>query len=76
MQQSEKSNPTTKRWRDVKNKEINQQKKNYCLYCEYSSTIGSGVVCDYIGKTGKRRGCSPIGCVKFERRKGRRKKNE
>lgn len=63
--------------------EINQQKKNYCLYCKYSSTIGSsgskgnvnefnGVICDYIGKTGKRRGCSPIGCVKFERRKGRK----
>ena len=87
MQQSEKSNPTTKRWKDVTNKEINQQKKNYCLNCRYSITMGSsgskgninefnGVVCDYIGKTGKRRGCSPIGCVKFERRKGRKSKNE
>ena len=87
MQQSEKLKPIMKRWKDVKNKEINQQKKNYCLYCKYSSTMGSsgskgnvnefnGVICDYIGKTGKRRGCSPIGCVKFERRKGRRKKNE
>lgn len=87
MQQSEKSKSIMKRWRDIKNKEINQQKKNYCLYCKYSSTIGSsgskgnvnefnGVICDYIGKTGKRRGCSPIGCVKFERRKERREKNE
>ena len=87
MLQSEKLKPIMKRWRDVKNKEINLQKKNYCLYCKYSSTMGSsgskgnvnvfnGVLCDYIGKTGKRRGCSPIGCVKFERRKDRRKKNE
>lgn len=87
MQQSEKLKPIMKRWKDVKNKEINLQKKNYCIYCKYSSTIGSsgskgnvnefnGVICDYIGKTGKRRGCSPIGCVKFERRKERREKNE
>ena len=41
MQQSEKSKPIMKRWKDVKNKEINQQKKNYCVYCKYSSTIGS-----------------------------------
>lgn len=77
MRQSEKSKPIMKRWKDVKNKEINLQKKNYCLYCKYSSTMGSsgskgnvnefnGVICDYIGKTGKRRGCSPIGCIKFE----------
>ena len=61
MLQSEKSKPIMKRWRDVKNKEINQQKKNYCLYCKYSSIMGSsgskgnvnefnGVLCDYIGK--------------------------
>ena len=87
MQQSEKSKPIMKRWKDVINKEINHQKKNYCLYCKYSSIIGSsgskknvnefnGVICDYIGKTGKRRGCSPIGCVKFERMKRRKSKNE
>lgn len=77
MRQSEKSNLTTKRWKDVTDKEINLQKKNYCLQCKYSSTMGSsgskgninefnGVICNYIGKTGKMRGCSPIGCIKFE----------
>ena len=41
MQQSEKSKPIMKRWKDVTNKEINQQKKNYCLDCKYDSIVGS-----------------------------------
>ena len=39
MQQSEKSNPTTKKWKDVANKEINQQKKNYCLETDRSHVV-------------------------------------
>lgn len=39
--------------------------------CHYSSIMASGnVVCDYIGMTGKRRGCDPEQCCKYKQTTG------
>lgn len=53
----------------------NEEKKPFnlnregCKRCKYGCVMfgfGSGVACDYLEITGKRRGCPGIGCTKFE----------
>ena len=41
------------------------------LKCKYSSRYNSGTpsYCDYLCKTGERRGCKPECCDKYEKRK-------
>ena len=34
--------------------------------CVYSGWIGREHICDYLGKTGKRRGCSAKECDKYK----------
>ena len=34
--------------------------------CTYSGCIGGEHICDYLGKTGHRRGCSPKECDKYK----------
>ena len=34
--------------------------------CAYSGCIGGEHICDYLGKTGHRRGCSPKECDKYK----------
>ena len=44
--------------------------------CAYSAlisncnSVGMRRFCDYLGKTGKRRGCNPEECNKFKNKKG------
>ena len=61
-------------------KEQKKRKARMCAYCKYSSKIFGHtsssspdyVICDYLIKTGRSRGCSPIECKRFEKREGRR----
>ena len=45
------------------------KKKRTCLY---GSTIGSYAFCDYIGVTGKPRGCPADACTKYEPKRRKR----
>lgn len=36
-----------------------------CIYAAGNTSIHFDYLCDYIGKTGRRRGCKPgVGCIK------------
>ena len=52
--------------------EIDENYRKQCSKCRFRGVIGSQRCCDYILITGKPRGCSPVGCNKFE--KGKRTK--
>lgn len=71
-------NETTKRWIRMsglkKREETPQERK--CPTCIYRSATSSLGNCDYIGKTGRRRGCPADNCAKYmldTKKKGKRK---
>ena len=48
-----------------------------CVKCKYSGIIGTNqVVCDFILRTGHRRGCPADKCDKFEPRREKRAKQK
>lgn len=53
-------------WRDMDEYDIYKLKMNQCQYCIYFSNITSKAAgmgaCDYIGKVGHMRGCTPLQC--------------
>lgn len=67
-----------KPWREMSENEIALLKARKCLHCTYSNGsaqehgIGS-LTCDYIDKTGHRRGCDPRDC-EFWKEEGERKR--
>lgn len=73
-----------KKWSELTETEINQNKKKHCEKCLYFSrggetnTTGSRF-CEYLLITGRSRGCSPMECKEKEiftpRPKGRRRGN-
>ena len=73
-------NVTKKPWREMAEEEINAIKKEKCRKCKYANKYCttkdclSKLTCDYIGKTGRRRGCRPDECDKFEPVEKKRKK--
>ncbi len=63
-----------KNWNEVTVKEINENKRKWCVKCVYSCGWGNisveNLICDYRGKTNCSRGCSPLECDKFVPRRG------
>lgn len=53
-----------------------RERKMRCIKCKYSftpNTFSTIILCDYLDKTGHRRGCPAENCDKFEPRKELRK---
>ena len=71
-----------KQWQNMTESEIREIKQKKCRFCIYSRNFCTGreshfsyMYCDYIGVTGKMRGCTPNKCDKFVRTKrGQRKR--
>lgn len=69
-----------KKWDNMDEYEIEQNKKVLCVRCHYSGVTGVNTVknsvaaltCDYILREGHSRKCSPINCKYFKSR-GKRK---
>lgn len=59
---------------------IQKRRKKYklCQTCKYRTTraneLDSGMLCNYIGITGKMRGCKPEYCIKYEKGKHEKQK--
>lgn len=65
-------NNKKKAWSEYTAKEINDNKRKWCLNCWYQMRIGTQAVnsmhmigCGYYLITKQRRGCSPIDCKRF-----------
>ena len=70
-----------KPWEEMTVDEINKIKSENCKDCIYAEWTGdldrsrpSLILCCYILKTGKRRGCSPMNCTRKEKIKEKRKR--
>lgn len=68
----EAGNANKKAWEDLTWAEIDRNYNIQCSKCRYRGMIGRTHCCDYIIITGRSRGCSALGCKRFER--GRRTK--
>ena len=55
-----------KRWGRMTEQEIDDNYSRQCSKCRFRGVLGNKPCCDYLTITGKRRGCSPIGCIRFE----------
>lgn len=61
----------SKSWREYTEAEIHKNKLKYCAKCRFhiggcAATKFAETMCNYLGITGHKRGCSPINCKKFE----------
>lgn len=56
-------------WKDLTQKEVDLNYQKQCSKCRFRGMIGSTHCCDYITIKGKSRGCSALGCKRFERGK-------
>ena len=59
----------SRRWIHMTERDVNKHKREVCINCAYLVTmygptghVGT-TICDYIGKTGMIRPCSPLECV-------------
>ena len=60
----------------MENTQERKKHKKRCIKCKYSyvpNIKGAIIVCDYLDKTGRRRGCPAENCDKFEPREELRK---
>lgn len=71
-----KKDPNTP-WNQMDEYDVYNLKMDQCQYCEYFSNITSKAIgmgtCDYIGRVGHSRGCTPLQCKTigiFKRKKG------
>lgn len=58
-------------YRKERNKSLHKHDPNDCRKkksCKYSGRAGGVPICDYLEKTGERRGCPVEGCTKYKRK--------
>lgn len=72
-----------KPWKDMTEEEINENKQKQCRFCTYAKYLcrtspkeesAHNMYCGFTEDTGRMRICSPINCVEFKRKTGKRKK--
>lgn len=67
MMAKAKAGNAGKKWKDLTREEIDRNYHAQCSKCRYRGMMGSTPCCDYITITGRSRGCSALGCKRFER---------